>query len=103
MTRYNKRLDPVGENGLTGSQQGVARDWGHLLERLPRLAEAMEKGDFETLAERGESLAGLVDRLWRNARAADRAPFLEDGALFAAVDQDALDSPVSEALHPRRR
>ncbi|TJZ94747.1 hypothetical protein [Actinacidiphila oryziradicis] len=65
MTRYNKRIDPVGDNGLTRSQQAVARRWSEILEHLPRLAQALEKGDFETLADKGERLAHLVDYLWR--------------------------------------
>ncbi|NUK23500.1 hypothetical protein [Streptomyces lunaelactis] len=100
MTRYNKRIDPVGDNGLTRTQQAVARRWGEVLEQLPRLADAMEKGDFDALADKGEHLAHLVDYLWRDARAADRAPLLDDDALFDAVDPDALDSPVGRALHP---
>ncbi|MFF3159483.1 hypothetical protein [Streptomyces sp. NPDC057910] len=102
MTRYNKRIDPVGDNGLTRSQQAVARRWGELLEQLPRLAAALEKEDFETLADKGERLAHLADSLWRDARAADRAPVPDSGAVFAAVDPDALGSPVGRALHPDR-
>jgi hypothetical protein len=100
MTRYNKRIDPVGDNGLTRSQQAVARRWSEILEHLPRLAQALEKGDFETLADKGERLAHLVDYLWRDARAADRAPVPDDDAVFAAVDPHALDSAVGRALHP---
>ncbi|MFF5020122.1 hypothetical protein [Streptomyces sp. NPDC001165] len=54
---------------------------------------------FEALADKSERLAYFVDYLWRDARAADRAPVLDDGALFDAVDPDALDSPVGRALH----
>jgi hypothetical protein len=100
MTRYSKRLDPVGEGGLTRSQLAVARRWGEILEQFPRLAQALEKGDFETLADKGERLAHLVDYLWRDARAADRAPVPSDGAVLAAVDPAALDSPLGQALHP---
>jgi hypothetical protein len=60
----------------------------------------LEKEDFETLADKGERLAHLVDYLWRAARAADRAPMPKDGAVFGAVDPDALASPVGRALHP---
>ncbi|MGH3565273.1 MAG: hypothetical protein ACRDRH_04430 [Pseudonocardia sp.] len=102
MARYNKRIDPAGDNGLTRSQQAVARCWGELLEQLPQLAQAPEKEDFETIADKGERLAHLVDSLWRDARAADRAPVPDDGAVFCAVDPDALDSPLGRALHPDR-
>ncbi len=70
MPRYNKRIDPLGEDGLTRSQMAVARRWSEILEQLPQIAEAVEKGDFETLADKGELLARRADDLWREARAA---------------------------------
>ncbi|MFI8930699.1 hypothetical protein ACIG3E_23880 [Streptomyces sp. NPDC053474] len=102
MPRYNKRIDPPGEDGLTRSQMAVARRWSEILEQLPQLAEAVEKGNFETLADKGERLARRADDLWRDARAADRAPIPDDGALFDALDPDTLASPVGRALHPHR-
>ncbi|WP_052869771.1 GNAT family N-acetyltransferase [Streptomyces niger] len=101
MPQYNKRLDPVGDDGLTRTRQAVARRWGTVLRELPRLAEAVEKEDFETIAERGEQLAHVLDYLSREARTADRAPIADKGAVFGAVDPDALTSPVGQALHGR--
>lgn len=98
--RYNKRVDPMGPDGLTSSQQGVALQWSEILQELPRIAAAMEKRDFETVTVRGERLARLADYLWREARAADQAPVPDRSAVIAAVDAAVLDSPVGRALHP---
>jgi hypothetical protein len=99
VVRWNKRLDPVGEGGLTDTQQAVARRWGEVLKQVPRLAEALEREDFEAAADRGERLAELLDALWHAARVADRAPLPPQGALLAAVDPETLGSPVGQALH----
>lgn len=98
--RYNKRIDPMGPDGLTSSQQGVALQWSEIVQELPRLATAIEKQDFVTLAVRVERLARLADYLRREAQAADRAPAPDRSAVIAAVDPAALDSPVGRALHP---
>lgn len=99
MVRWNKRLDPFGDGSLTDTQRAIARRWGEVLKQLPRLAEALEREDFETVADRGERLAQLLDGLWHAARVAGRAPLPPEGALLAAIDPEALGSAVGRALH----
>ncbi|MEV5545825.1 hypothetical protein AB0L35_06725 [Streptomyces sp. NPDC052309] len=102
MPRCNKRLDPVGDHGLTRTQQAVARRWGTVLRELPRLAAAIEKEDFETIAERGEQLAHVLDYLSREARTADRA-LADRGRTIGHCQQADLDAWHTEKPATRRR
>ncbi|MFE3476299.1 hypothetical protein ACFXOI_32595 [Streptomyces bacillaris] len=116
MARYNKRIDPVGDNGLTRTQQAVARRWGEVLEQLPRLADAVEKGTSRPWPTRASAWPtssticgathGQPTRLldWRMARCSTQWPPTRSTHLWAghSTQSTAPATELETTRGPRR-